>query len=491
MEKDKNVIFDIRVEEFSYGETPQLKDINLQIEKGEFILITGLSGCGKTTLLRILNGLIPDFYEGKLKGDVRLYGKSITDYEKGELAKYIGNVFQNPKDQFFSTIAEDEVALVGENLGMERETLKRKVYESMKNMGIENLKECSVFELSGGQRQKVAIASSLVYDTDIILLDEPSASLDYFSINELRKVLKELKENGKTIIVVDHRLYYLKDIFDRLVYMKDCTIGNIYKSSEINEEIRKENSLRCLDEKNLKGEKPNLSEIDIKKKKPDSIYVKGISVKAGKKMLIPELTFSVQEGECMGVIGTNGIGKTTLARELCGLIKLPKGETGYAGNKKGRLKSCYFVLQDPDSQLFAHTVEHEIIPKERMADEEYLKRAKEYLRRADLWEKRKEHPQELSTGEKQRLVLVTAFLSDRRFLILDEPSSGLDYKRMNLSAELIAEKSENTPIILITHDSELLFKTCNTVLMINKKGYRKIDVKGNEKEIMGFLHSNC
>ncbi len=190
----------------SYGEDLVLKDLKLSVKKGEIVVLTGLSGCGKTTFLRLLNGLIPYFYEGNLEGNIELLGKEISSYQKGELAKYIGNVFQNPKDQFFCDVVEDEVALVGENLGLDENLLKEKVDKALNLLEIGHLRKKSIFELSGGERQKVAIAGTLIYDTDIIFFDEPSSSLDYDSIRKFENILVKLKAIGKTIVIAEHNL---------------------------------------------------------------------------------------------------------------------------------------------------------------------------------------------------------------------------------------------------------------------------------------------
>lgn len=305
-------ILEAEIRSFHYGEDLILKDLKMSVKKGEIVVLTGLSGCGKTTLLRLLNGLIPSFYDGDLDGEIKILGKDITAYKKGELAKYIGNVFQNPKDQFFCDVVEDEIALVGENLGLDRDTLKEKVEKAMDLLGISHISKKSIFELSGGERQKVAIAGTLIYDTDIIFFDEPSSSLDYDSIRYFSEILLRLKAMGKTIIIAEHRLYYLKEIFSRLVYIKDGTICENFPNGSLSNDKCKELELRTLNERELISEKePIVAKGYIK--------VNKASIHQGKRTLIEELTFELGESEIMGVIGSNGIGKSTLAKTLCGL----------------------------------------------------------------------------------------------------------------------------------------------------------------------------
>ena len=214
-----------------------------------------------------------------------------------------------------------------------------------------------------------------------------------------------------------------------------------------------------------------------------------MSVSIGRRELIKNLSFDVHAGEITAVIGKNGRGKTTLGKALGGLLSC-KGQIGYGKRRRQRLKTAYYMMQDVDYQIFFDTVENELIPSSKRKDKSYLQQAAEYLRIIDLWEKRLDHPQELSGGQKQRLALATAFLSGRRIIILDEPTSGLDYKRMDEIAKLILHCAQEVPVLIITHDLELLFKVCNTALLLGENAYKKIPVNGNEREIREFLTSS-
>lgn len=473
-------ILKVDIDRFQYEDKTILEEVKFSAKRGECLVITGLSGCGKTTLLRLINGLIPELYEGKLSGRIELLGRELSSYKKGELAKHIGNVFQNPHDQFFSTVVEDEIAIVGENMGMEREELEGRVREAIERLKIKKLAGRSVFHLSGGEKQKVAIASTLVYDTDLIIFDEPSASLDYQTIKELSKTISYLKSMGKLVIIAEHRLYYLKGLIDRLLLIKDGSLKKIYSSDELTEEMRRENNLRSFDEALLSSEvKEGFGE--------EAIRIENFRIYQGENLTLKPLNLTLSKGECMGVIGLNGVGKTTFARQLTGLLPVKQGKTSFGETEKKRLSNTALTLQQPNNMLFRETVEKELISREKKKDEDFLVEVKEKLVDLELWEKRLVTPKDLSGGEKQRLALILTFLKEAKLDVLDEPTSGLDYKRMELVAKEIRGKKKKAPTILITHDLELLFKCCHTVLLLSKDGGEKLRVAGNEGRIREFL----
>ena len=218
---------------FAYdSNTFGIHDIDLTIQEGEFIVLTGKSGCGKTTLTRCINGLLPDFFEGTITGSCRVCGMDISEHETGDYSSYVGSVFQDPRSQFFTLHVKTEIPFPSENLGTPSSVIQDRFRNTVKQLNISNLLKKSIFELSSGEKQKVAIASIYTANVQIYVLDEPSANLDWEGTKQLKKLLGQLKEQGCTIIISEHKLYYLKDLADRVVILKDGQINTILSGNE-------------------------------------------------------------------------------------------------------------------------------------------------------------------------------------------------------------------------------------------------------------------
>lgn len=453
---------------FSYEGRNQggLRDINLTVKDGECILLCGRSGCGKTTITRLVNGLIPRFYAGGLTGQVLVDGKDIADLTMYEIAKKVGSVFQNPCTQFFNTDSNSEIAFGLENQGMPTEKLRQRVETTAVDLEIQSLRNRSLHALSGGEKQKVAFASVYAMNPDIYLLDEPSSNLDMDAIQDLRKHLKFVKQQGKTILIAEHRLYYLMDVADRIVYMEQGQIAGIYTPEQfkaIKKDERERMGLRAVDlhEVHPQFTSPGVTEDKILKLQDVSLFYR-------KQAIVEHITLSAGMGEVIGVIGHNGAGKTTLSRTLCGLHNDTSGQ--FLWNKKPqdrkkRLHRSYMVMQDVNFELFADSVEAECSFGIRNPDKSLIEATMDGL---GLLPYRNHHPNTLSGGQKQRVAVAVSMICGKELLVFDEPTSGLDFDSMEQVALLIQKLSAMGKVIfVVTHDYEFVCRTCSRVLHID------------------------
>lgn len=450
---------------FSYpGEdSGSLHDINLTVQKGECILLCGRSGCGKTTITRLINGLIPFFFEGELKGSVHVGKMDIAQTPLYQIASHVGSVFQNPRTQFFNMDTDGEIAFGIENQAMPPKQLKERVEQTVKDLEIEKLCGRNIFELSGGEKQKIAFASIYAMNPDVYLLDEPSSNLDMTTIDQLRKQLAAIKAQGKTIIIAEHRIHYLMDIADKILYMEKGYVKQVYTPeslSKVPAEKRKKMGLRAL---SLQGIPVNPQE-EKKTQKP-VLELRDVTLKYKKRTILEHISLTAEKGEVIAVVGHNGAGKTTFSRGLCGLHKKCEGGFFWKGKKidaKTRRKLSYMVMQDVNYELFAESVEAECTFGIKNPDKELAQTA---MKELGIWQYRERHPNTLSGGQKQRTAVAVSMVCQKDILVFDEPTSGLDYDSMVQVAELINNLSEMGKVIfVVTHDYEFVCRSCSRVL---------------------------
>lgn len=452
--------------EFQYSEesTPTLRKVSGNIPAGRCVVLCGGSGCGKSTLLRCINGLIPQFYEGELKGFCRLDGHGTADLSIGEIGELAASVFQDPRSQFFTVNSSNEVAFGLENHGLPQEKIRNRVDEAFRTFHLEHLKNRNVYELSSGERQLISILSAWAMDTDIFLLDEPTANLDFAATQQLKNILLKLKKQGKTLLLSEHRLYYLADIADEYWIMANGEIKHKYTAGKTKALSLGQLHTLCL--RTLDLEKITVSERPPQPENmPQALSVSNLRYKYGRKnrAILSDVNFSVCEHEIVGLVGANGCGKTTLGKLIAGLYRSTGGEIslfGKAQKPKQLQKQVLFIMQEAEFQFFANSVLHELQYGHKITAE-FEKKTETLLKSMDMWECRDRHPFSLSGGQMQRLTLMMAYLSDKPIVILDEPTAWQDAESLKRCAELIREMGKEKTVLIITHDLELIADACD------------------------------
>ncbi|MBQ9663437.1 MAG: ABC transporter ATP-binding protein [Oscillospiraceae bacterium] len=460
----KNVSFRYGSEEgHEYGEN-SLSGVSISVREGEFVLLTGPSGCGKTTVLRLINGLIPHFYPGFLEGEVLIDGKAVGSQKLYDTALQVGTVFQNPRSQFYNVDTTGELAFGCENRGLPEQEIYRRIDDTVARLGIEALMDRNIFRLSDGEKQKIACAAVSVAGAGIILLDEPSANLDYEATLALRKLILEWRKEGKTIVAAEHRIAYLWDLIDRAVILRDGKIIRELIGEEKN--ALTPEALAGMGLRSTIQESPGSVGLPSVLNEDETLTLTDFHFcYPGSKTPVVNLpTLSLAAGEITAITGRNGAGKTSLLNCICGLEKRCNGVLKYRDrtyNRKARQKLCFMVMQDTGNQLFTESVLEEVLISLPKGTENEKEQAAGILRALDLDQYLDRHPQSLSGGQKQRLAIACALASGREIIMLDEPTSGLDHAHMLETAALLKQlKARGITILVVTHDSELIRACC-------------------------------
>ena len=460
----KNVSFRYGAGNVECTYASSLKNIDLTVKTGECVLLTGPSRCGKTTILRLINGLIPHFYSGALSGDIFIDGDSVKDRELYDTALIIGTVFQNPRTQFYNVDTTGELAFGCENRGLPEQEIYTRIDRTVAHFRMASLMDRNIFRLSDGEKQKIACASVNVSEPKIILLDEPSANLDYTATLMLRELILRWKAEGKTIIAAEHRIAYLWDIIDRAVVLRDGEIVGEFTGS--GKEELTQNQLTQMGLRTTVMESPAEMQMDSFREGDRPITLRNFhfAYHGEKKNIVDIPILQIAAGQITAIVGANGAGKTSFLNCLCGLEKRCKGTLEYEGklyDSKSRKKLCFMVMQDTGNQLFTESVLDEVLISLKKGTATEKETAMEIIRNLDLADFADRHPQSLSGGQKQRLAIACALASGRDLLLLDEPTSGLDYAHMKETAALLEKlRSMGTTILVVTHDGELIRSCC-------------------------------
>ncbi|MGI6452333.1 MAG: ABC transporter ATP-binding protein [Syntrophomonadaceae bacterium] len=474
---------------YSHASAPSLAGINLKVYPGEFITITGPSGCGKSTLALCLAGFIPHAFDGTMKGDILIQGKNTRDFPTGGLSGIVGLVQQDPEAQLCTLTVRDEVAFGSENLCIPAEEIKERVRLALGAVGAWDLLDRKVHTLSGGEKQRVAIASVLAMNPSLLILDEPTANLDPSCTKEVLETLIRLKEKqAAAIIILEHRLERLLPISDRLLIMDK---GKIVAESEsplshqrLVSQWRKTNPSRV-------GQlPPSSNKMENRSERPLILSVNNLAAGYGERDVISGISFSASSGETIAIMGDNGSGKTTLLQAILGVHKLRQGTISLQGKDitqekvSRRARQLGFAFQNPHHQIFANTVFEEAeLPSRFLSqntDQEIRDKVDQLLQEFELDPYREKNPFTLSLGEKKRLTLVSVLAYSPAILILDEPLVGQDHDRVDLLRAAIQQHRRRGGItLMVCHEPDLVVSCCQRVLFLSK-GKLLVDAEVSE-----------
>lgn len=460
----------IRLKEVSFkydgAKENVFENINLTVEYGETVLLSGVSGEGKSTLLSIINGVIPFVNSGEFSGSVEIDGKDVTKLKISERSKLIGTVLQNADEQIIYDLVNEEVAFGCENLNITCEEIDRRIERFTTLMQIE--KNAKTKTLSGGQKQRLITASTLAMEQKIIILDEPLANLDTHTAHILLKALRNLANSGYAVLIVEHRLDVVKNYIDKVMRIENKQLFTGTDINDLNSEI-----------KTIPHADGSL---------PGKVLIKGekLFFAAGDRNIIDGLDIEIRAGERIVLLGENGCGKTTLMRMLARLNKPNDGALSQTITKSKKANSKWFskvgyVYQNPVYQLFMPTLLSEISFKAKSEEV-----AREMINAFGLSGLEQRHPQSLSEGQKRRASIAAVCASEPTVLFLDEPTVGQDYKNLCKTVETVNKINKNlgTAIVTVTHDKRCAGALADRVLIMENG---KISRQGDYRLANEFL----
>jgi energy-coupling factor transport system ATP-binding protein len=443
---------------YAYPETsrPALRDVGLKVDAGEFVLLTGPSGGGKSTLLRVLNGLVPHFTGGRIGGNVQVDGRNPTHEGPATMSRHVGMVFQEPELQFVVDGVEDEIAFGLENAGVPRTEMRARVQDALARLGITHLRTRAIHSLSGGEQQRVAIASALVMQPQVLVLDEPTSQLDDESAEDVLKAVASLNRDlGLTVIMSEHRLERVLPFASRVVCMDE---GALVDASSVLHPA-------------FADRKPN----DASRKTQDILQIIHLHATYGENTILHDVSLSVASGEVVALMGRSGSGKTTLLRCIVGLMRPAGGEVLVDGQRvinhdtADIARDVAYLPQNPNALLFADTISDELnITRKNHAlapfDEAQVEAM---LAQLGIAQYAQAYPRDLSVGERQRAALGAVAAAQPKLLLLDEPTRGLDADaKCNLAQVLRRFADGGVGVLLVTHDQALVDLCANRTLRL-------------------------
>jgi energy-coupling factor transporter ATP-binding protein EcfA2 len=468
-----------------------IKDISFSLPRGKLMLIAGPSGCGKSTLLKCLNGLIPHSYPGTLNGEIRIEGRVALGLTLRDLARHVGTMLQDPDKQILGTTVEQEIAFGMENLNTPRPEMQRRIKEVLQRLHLEPYQRQPTFALSGGQRQQVAAAGILVMQPSVFLFDEPFANLDARAVDELETLIESLRAEGRTIIIVEHRVEETLNLKpDKVLLMQEgrqVFFGDTASFLEIADpeqvKLPIESTLRRLADpvqaRSLlvrpiatRSSGHNQAAKDEAILSFENVHYRYSSYS---EEILHGISCEVRRGETIALLGPNGSGKTTLVKQALGLLRPTKGAVRLYGEDTRKLSVAElaarigYVFQSPGAMLFAPTVRKEVsfgpenlrFPGERLKTA--VRQAEEALNVAQFEER---SPLSLSFGQQKRVAIASVLSMQGKILLLDEPTAGQDYRSYIAFMEYLRNLPALDALLFITHDLDLALRFTQRVLLL-------------------------
>ncbi|MHC1755003.1 MAG: ABC transporter ATP-binding protein [Methanosarcina sp.] len=453
-------MIELRNFSYTYGtaENPALKNINLEVRKGELLLVTGHSAAGKTTLALAMAGILHHEIGGRIEGSLSFKNRDIKDFDgMKELSRHTGMVFDDAESQLIFTTVEEEIRSGLENRGHPEKEIVRRLKEAMEFCELSHLKHRAPHTLSGGQKQKAALAATLALDTEVLILDEATAELDTQAVRRVFSVLKRLKEAGKTIIIVDHNIEDFLEIGDRVVLLEKGELKAVKSPADF-------------------ATFPENGALELEKGKQDYplpekegqpvISVKKLTQRYGEFTALDNVDLEIYSGELVAILGENGSGKTTLVKHFNGLLRPYSGNVVIKGLETSKnpvnqlVKYTGLVFQNPDNMLFEDTVEAEIafgLNNIGITGSQAAEATARSLELVNLKGKEKVFPRHLSRGERQRLAVACVIAMRPELIVLDEPTTGLDAEESDRMMQLMRRlQQEGHTIVMVTHNMQIV-----------------------------------
>jgi len=490
---------------------PTIKNINLSIYEGEKVLIVGPSGSGKSTLAHCINGLVPFFYDGVVSGNLIINGNDTSKMNIFELSKIVGTVLQDPDSQFIGLTVAEDIAFKLENYCVSQNEMIDRVDKSAELVDIKNELYTSPYKLSGGQKQRVTLAGVTVDNVDILLFDEPLASLDPAAGESAIELIDKMqKQNNKTVIIIEHRL---EDVLhcdvDRIIVMDkgeiiaDTTIEEIickdilrkvgireplyitalrYADCDINQDLNLKD-VNNLDVKKykeqLKGWYENIETYETNSEEKAILELDNINFHYNKeKQILKNVSFKINRGDMSAIVGRNGAGKSTISKLICGFYKPTSGRILFDGKDianntiKERSEKIGFVMQNPNQMISKTMVYDEVafgLKIRGLSDSEIKEKVDETLKICGLYGYRNWPISALSFGQKKRVTIASILVLNPEMIILDEPTAGQDFKHYTEIMEFLVDlNKKGVTILMVTHDMHLMLEYTNKVIVLSK-----------------------